>query len=66
MFIDIREQEEEVEGIRFDNSRDLLTYKRGLLVINKEYIGIVELAGWGDFDNFIAALHKARELWGPK
>lgn len=24
------------------------------------------LCWWKDFDNFIAACHKARELWGPK
>lgn len=65
MIIDIREEvNEEVEGIRFDDSGDLIV-RRG------KAVGIVGVEGEDcpictieDIDNFIKALKKAKELWG--
>ena len=67
MIIDIRkEQEEEITGIKFDESPDYVCYHA-----DSGYLAIVEgpgdirlLCSPEDLDNFIAALYKAKELSG--
>ena len=69
MIYDIRgNKEEEITGIKFDNSDDILIVDSGVLVLKRDERELeeVNLVTWKDFDNFIAACHKARELWGPK
>ena len=68
MIIDIREQEEEeIEGVRYADDTILVT-SGGWVYIqfvdgHKEPLFNVMTNGFYDF---MAACHKARELWGPK
>ena len=62
--LDIRkEQEEEITGIKFDDSPDLISFNEGSIhfITDDEEILLCNIE---DFDNFIAALHKAKELAG--
>lgn len=60
--LDIRNPDsEEITEIQFDNSSDRI-HKN----LDSLRCGYTFLCYWHDFDNFIAACHKARELWGPK
>lgn len=66
--LDIRLAKQEIiDSIKFDDSNDVLCIHSGGLYM---YNGVIDtsktLCKWNDFDNFIAACHKARELWGPK
>ena len=68
MIYDIRgNKEEEVTEIKFDECDDNIIKDEFCLRMFfdcdlKQY----NLVKWKDFDNFIAACHKAKELWGPK
>lgn len=66
--LDIRkEQEEEITGIKFDDSCDYLTWSAGGFVAMRSKIFSSEvktLCKVCDIDNLIAALHKAKELAG--
>lgn len=63
--LDIRkEQKEEITGIKFDDSGDLVAFNNSSIFFlsseNEETI----LCDLTSFDNFIAALRKAKELAG--
>ena len=67
MIYDIRvNKEEEITEIQFDDWEDNLIKDNKCLQMNYSSYGVMELVSWKDFDNFIAACHKAKELWGPK
>ena len=62
--LDIRkEQEEEITGIKFDDSPDLISFNEQSIhfITDDEEILLCNIE---DFDNFIAACHKAKELAG--
>lgn len=62
--LDIRkEQEEEITGIKFDDSDDVIGWEKdGIIFIQDGVTWILCLHK--DVDNFITALHKAKELAG--
>jgi len=66
MIIDIRkEQKEEITGIKFDDSEDYITFaKDGVNLKSEANNSCRYLTSYEDFDNFIAAIHKAKELAG--
>jgi len=67
MIYDIREHmQEEIEEIKFDEWNENLIKHAGFLKFNALDYGPIAIVTWQDFDNFIAACHKAKELWGPK
>jgi len=62
MIYDVRgNKEEEITEIKFDDWGDNLVKDQYFLMLKS-----VTIAHWKDFDSFIAACHKAKELWGPK
>jgi len=67
MIYDIRgNKEKDITEIKYDDFDDYLVKNNIYLKINEVGRGEVALVAWKDFDNFIAACHKAKELWGPK
>jgi hypothetical protein len=64
MIIDIREtQDDEIEGIKFDDSGEYI-FPIGSAIYYKYGDADVPLIYFEDIDNLIAALKKAKELWG--
>lgn len=61
--LDIRETEE-ITQILFDNSGDSIVWNEKNIQIRTEANGNIILSGWSNFDNFIKACHKAKELAG--
>ena len=63
--LDIRkEQKEEVTGIKFDDTGDLIVFNNTTIFFLTTEEEEVVLCDLPSFDNFIAALHKAKELAG--
>ena len=64
MILDIRkEQKEEITGIKFDDSPDIVHWDQdGFYLKGGGEKDVRFLCFYRDFDNFIAALHKAKEL----
>lgn len=68
--LDIRKRTvEQVTEIQFDASSDRVfpypSNPQGFVYIGRREIGGVSVAYWS-IDDLIAALQKAKELWGPK
>jgi len=52
-----------INGIAFDNSRDFIKWSAfGVYMAGDAYGEPVFLVSWGDLDNLIMALKKAKEL----
>lgn len=67
--LDIRNnQQKGITEIKFDATSDkIFGDEQGLQFSSPaKNPEIIFLCYWEDFYNFIAACHKARELWGPK
>ena len=66
MIIDIRQEaQEEITGIKFDDSPDYITCNgiAGSVRLKQKGRNII-LCNTVDIDNLIKALQKAKELWG--
>jgi len=66
--LDIRKNEDsDISAIQFDESDDRITGSQdGVRFSNAYSDEWNSLCSWEDLENLIAALQKARELWGPK
>jgi len=66
MILDIRDElEGEIDGVRFDESSDVIRWgELYVSIAHKDDDEVKTLCLWKDLDNFIAALLKAKELAG--
>jgi len=64
--LDVRnEAKEEITEIKFDNSRDRIRdYNGGIGIYKDSYNERFVLCAYEELDDLIAALKKAKELWG--
>jgi len=63
--IDIRDEDKKPTHIKFCGTGDLVTYSNNYLVFYESGDDDnTALCDWDDFDNFIKACYKARELAG--
>lgn len=66
MIIDVRDGNDTVDGVRFDDSDNHLFVTSGILCIRSSKDGDVSLCFLDDVDHLIAAIRKAKELWGSR
>lgn len=65
MYIDIREPQAGIDGIKFDSSKDYIYELDGAIRIFSNHMNqSTELVNVKDIDNLIEALKKAKEIWG--
>lgn len=64
MILDIRKEKEEITGIRFDDSPNTVRFNKLAIYFRESERQELDLCRLEDFDNFIAACHKAKELAG--
>ena len=64
-FIDVRDEYNDIEGVRFDDSEDYLNLSSGRLEFYYcEGDKCLVLCDKEDIDHFIKAVEKAKEIWG--
>ncbi len=62
--LDIRNKDE-ISDIQFDNTKDRIKFKDGYLILySTSHKENIDLVCWDNFDDFISACHKAKELAG--
>lgn len=62
--LDIREVEKEIDGIIFDDSGDTVKWNKAFLSVQNAGDNVIFVCSFKSIDNFVAALHKAKELAG--